>query len=174
MKTLYESLLDDEDVVSGNIEKIMAQRKMIEDIGLWEVNPATSGGNSAEWLKQLPIKTDYTSLFKPFVKKNKNWFNKYSKEYSALVGVIFNVLLLVKRSHREIYVWDETSTGPRPDGLEYMEKYFRKQYHRDVVFSCADMLDDGIIVIRLEIYDVKSSSFTYIYFEEDKFDKYIN
>lgn len=174
MKTLYESLLDDEEIVVGNVEKIMAQRKMIEDIGLWEINPMTSGGHSADWLQQLNIKNDYTPLFKPFVKKNKNWFNKYSKEYSGLVGVIFNVLLLVKRSHREIYVWDETSTGPRPDGLEYMEKYFRKQYHRDVIFSCADMLDGNTLVIRLEIYDVQSSSFTYIYFEEDKFDKYIN
>lgn len=174
MKTLYESLLDDEDVISGNTEKIMSQRKMIEDIGLWEINPATSGGNSADWLKQLPIKTDYTSLFKPYVKKNKNWFESHSKEYSGLVGIIFNMLLMVKKSHREIYVWDRTSTGPRPDGLEYMEKFFRKQYRRDVVLNCADMLDGNTIVIRLEIYDVKSGSFTYIYFEEDKFDKYIN
>ena len=34
MKTLYESLLDDEDVIATNTEKIIAQRKMIEDIGL--------------------------------------------------------------------------------------------------------------------------------------------
>lgn len=175
MKTLYESLLDDEDIIVQKSEKYMEQLKFIEDCGFLELNPS-SGGNPTDWLKKLNIKTDYTEIFEPYVKLNKNLFNKYSKEYSGLAGIIFNMLLLVKKSHREIYVWDEHSTGPRPDGLIYMENLFTKKYHRDICISCADMIygKGSIIAIRLEVYDAITGSFTYFYFEEDKFDKFIN
>ena len=80
MRTLYESILDDIDTVAAKSEKYMTQQKMIEDVGLYEINPMTSGGGSADWLKKLKIKTDYTNLFEPYVKKQKNWFKKHSME----------------------------------------------------------------------------------------------
>ena len=95
MKTLYESILDSADVIFDKTDKQIKQLKLIKDIGLWEINPMTSGGNSADWLKNLKIETDYTSIFEPYVKKQKNWFNKHSKDYSGLVGIILNILLIL-------------------------------------------------------------------------------
>lgn len=174
MLTLYESILDGEDEIVAKSEKYMVQQKMIKDIGLCEINPMTSGGNSADWLKKLKIKTDYTTLFEPYVKKQKNWFKKHAIEYSGLVGIIFNMLLIVKNSKLEIYPWGDYYPSPKPDGLLYMEKIFKKRYHQDIQVSCADMIDGGILVLRLELYHKESESFFYIYFEEDKFNKYIN
>ena len=173
MRTLYESILDDIDTVAAKSEKYMTQQKMIEDVGLYEINPMTSGGGSADWLKKLKIKTDYTNLFEPYVKKQKNWFKKHSVEYSGLVGIIFNMLLMVKNSKLEIYPWDDFHPSPKPDGLLYMEKIFKKQYHCDIQVNCSDMVDSGNLVIRLEFYNPDSSSFFYLYFNEDKFYKYI-
>jgi hypothetical protein len=173
MRTLYESILDDIDVITQKAEKHMAQKRLISDLGLWEINPMTSGGRSADWLKCLDIKSDYTDIFAPYVKKQKNWFNKYSSEYSMLVGIILNMLVLVKNSNKDIYVWNDFDPGPKPDGLVYMEKLFKKMYHCDIIMSCADMLDDDRIVVRLEIYNPDSRSFFYIYFDEERFFKYM-
>ena len=174
MRTLYESILDNADVIFDKTDKQIKQLKLIKDIGLWEINPISSGGNLADWLKSLKIETDYTSIFEPYVKKQKNWFNKYSKDYSGLVGIILNILLKVKKLHKKIHVWDWTSNTEKPSGLKYIEEIFKKQYNRDIYISCADMLDGNNIVIRLEICDIKSQSYIYIYFEEDKFNKFIN
>ena len=125
-------------------------------------------------LNKLKIKTDYTPLFEPYVKRHKDWFRKYSKDISGLIGIIFNMLLNIKKSHREIYVWDYYSTGPRPDGLEYMEQVFKKYYHLDLQINCANMAESNTILTRLEFYDNETNSFFYLYFEDDKFNKYIN
>lgn len=173
MRTLYESLLGDENENWEKFDKYAAQRKMIDDIGFLEFNPANSQTNN--WLKNLNIRTDYTDLFEPYVKKQKNVFKKYHKEYSGLIGIILNILLEVKNSHREIYVWDYlTSTGPRPDGLIYLEDRLKKSHRLDLQIDCADMVDNGSLVLRLEFYDVNRGTFFYLYFDEDKFDKYIN
>ena len=179
MRTLYESLLGDENENWEKFDKYAAQRKMIDDIGFLEFNPSNSHtnvmSNGANWLKNLNIRTDYTDLFEPYVKKQKNVFKKYPKEYSGLIGIILNALLEVKKSHREIYVWNyQTSTGPRPDGLIYLEKRLKKSYQLNLQIDCADMVDSGSIVIRLEFYDVDRGTFFYLYFDEKKFDKYIN
>ena len=179
MRTLYESLLGDENENWEKFDKYAAQRKMIDDIGFLEFNPVNSQtnvmSNGSNWLKNLNIRTDYTGLFEPYVKKQKNVFKKYAKEYSGLIGIILNALLEVKNSHREIYVWNYlTSTGPRPDGLIYLEKRLKKSHRLNLQIDCADMVDSGSLVLRLEFYDVDRGTFFYLYFDEDKFDKYIN
>lgn len=174
MRTLYESILDTEDVIVAKSEKYMEQQKMIKDIGLYEIFFPRNPKEIDNLLNKFNIKTDYTSLFEPYVKRNKNWFRKNSKEVSGLVGIIFNLLLNIKKSHREIYVWDYYSTGPRPDGLEYMEQMLKRYYHLDLQIDCANMAESNTILTRLEFYDNVTSSFFYLYFEEDKFDKYIN
>lgn len=171
MRTLYESILDGEDEIVAKSEKYMEQQKMIRDIGLYEIFPSSK---DSKWLQKLNIKTDYTSIFEPYVKRHKYWFNKNSKDISGFVGIIFNMLLNIKKSHREIYVWDYYSTGPRPDGLEYMEQMFKTYHHLDLQINCANMAESNTILTRLEFYDNNSGSFFYLYFEEDKFDKYIN
>lgn len=174
MRTLYESILDGEDEIVAKSEKYMAQQKMIKDIGLREIFFPRKIDNI---LKKIEIKTDYTSLFEPYVKRSKDWFRKNSKDISGLIGIIFNMLLNIKKSHREIYVWDYYSTGPRPDGLEYMEQMFKRYYHLNLQINCADMSGSNDILTRLEFYDNESGpagSFFYLYFDEDKFDKYIN
>lgn len=179
MRTLYESLLGDEDANWEKFDKRASQIKMIEDIGFLEFNPYNTAtnvmGGGTNWLKNLNIRTDYTDLFEPYVKKQKNVFKKYPKEYSGLIGIILNILLEVKNSHREIYVWDYlTSTGPRPDGLIYLEKRLKKSYRLNLQINCADMVDGGSLVLRLEFYDIDRGTFFYLYFDEKKFDKYIN
>ena len=174
MRTLYESILDGEDEIVAKSEKYMKQQKMIKDIGLDEIFFPGKIDNLLNILNKLNIKTDYTTLFKPYIKRNKSWFEKNPKTISGLIGIIFNMLLNIKKSHREIYVWDYYSTGPRPDGLEYMEQMFKKYYHLDLQINCADMAESNTLLTRLEFYDNETSSFFYLYFEEDKFDKYIN
>lgn len=171
MRTLYESILDTEDEIVAKSEKYMEQQKMIKDIGLYEI---FFPGKIDNILKKIKSKTDYTSLFEPYVWRNKNLFRKNSKEISGFVGIIFNLLLNIKKSHREIYVWDYYSTGPRPDGLEYMEQMLKRYYHLDLQIDCANMSSANTILTRLEFYDNVTSTFFYLYFEEDKFDKYIN
>lgn len=171
MRTLYESILDGGDEIAVKSEKYMEQQKMIKDIGLYEI---LFPRKIDDILNKLNIKTDYTSLFEPYIKYGKDWFKKNSKTISGLMGIIFNMLLNIKKSHREIYVWDYYSTGPRPDGLEYMEHIFKKYYHLDLQINCADMAKSNTILVRLEFYDNRTGMFFYIYFEEDKFDKYIN
>ena len=174
MRTLYESILDDIDDIAVKSERYMKQQKALKDIGLYEIYPSTIGKNSTNWLKKLKIKTDYTSLFRPYVKRNINWYDEYSKDYSGLVGIIVNMLIEIKKSHREIYPWDDFSTGIRPDGLEYMEQMFKKYYHLDLQINCANMASSNTILTRLEFYDNETRVFFYLYFEENKFDKYIN
>lgn len=174
MRTLYESILDGQDEIVAKSEKYMEQQKMIKDIGLYEIFPLIPISKNSKWLQKLNIKTNYTSLFEPYVKRHKNWFEKNSKDISGFVGIIFNMLLNIKKSHREIYVWDYYSTGPRPDGLEYMEQMFKKHYHLDLQINCANMAESNTLLTRLEFYDNETGSFFYLYFEEDKFDKYIN
>lgn len=171
MRTLYESILDGEDEIVAKSEKYMKQQKMIKDIGLYEI---LFPRKIDDILNKLNIKTDYTSLFEPYIKRSKDWFRKNSKDISGFMGIIFNMFLNIKKSHREIYVWDYYSTGPRPDGLEYMEQMFKKHYHLDLQINCANTAKSNTILTRLEFYDNETSSFFYLYFEEDKFDKYIN
>ena len=65
--------------------------------------------------------------------------------------------------------WNTVKVHAKPDGLLYMEKIFKKQYHCDIQVNCSDMVDSGNLVIRLEFYNPDSSSFFYLYFNEDKF-----
>lgn len=174
MRTLYESILDNEDEIVAKSEKYMEQQKALEDAGLYEIFPYSGPSRMRNIFNKLKIKTDYTSLFKPYVKRHKHWFDKNSKDISGFVGIIFNMLLNIKNSHREIYVWDYYSTGPRPDGLEYMEQMFKRYYHLDFQIGCTNMAESNTLLTRLEFYDNETSSFFYLYFEEDKFDKYIN
>ena len=174
MRTLYESILDGEDEVTVKTERYMEQQKTLKDTGLYEIFPYSEPSRMYKLLNKLKIKTDYTSLFEPYVKRHKHYFDKNSKDISGFVGIIFNLLLNIKKSHREIYVWDYYSTGPRPDGLEYMEQMFKKYYHLDLQINCANMAESNTLLTSLEFYDNETSSFFYLYFEEDKFDKYIN
>ena len=94
---------DSIDDIAVKSERYMKQQKSLKDIGLYEIYPSTIGKNSTNWLKKLKIKTDYTSLFRPYVKRNINWYDEYSKDYSGLVGIIIN--MLIKLTNRR-YTYD--------------------------------------------------------------------
>ena len=179
MKTLYESLLDREEEIIAKSEEYMELRKLIKDIGFLEFNPSNIStnvmGGSTNWLKNLNIQTDYTNLFEPYIKKQKNVFKKYAKECAWLIYIILNMLMEVKNSHRKIRVWDyQHVDNPRPSGLIYLENQLKKTHHLNLQITCADMVDGGSIVIRLEFYDIDRGTSFYLYFDEDKFYKYIN